>query len=60
MLWVAVMYGSVMGVVLAVSLMKPSTLLTPAVVPEATDLNRFTAGPMLVDQPSHAEWAMST
>ena len=40
--------------------MKPSMLLTPAVVPEATDLYRFTAGPMLDDQPSHAEWAMST
>ena len=45
--------------VLAVSLMKPSTLATPAVVAAATEWYSDTAGVMLLDQPSHAECAMS-
>ena len=55
----SVRYGSVTGVSLAVSLMKPSTLFTPAVVPLIVCVIRLTAGCRLLSQPNQAECAMS-
>ena len=57
--WVAVMNGSSRGVVFAVSVTKPSTLLRLAVVPSIICENTLTAPLALVGQPSHPEWPRS-
>ncbi|MNO96020.1 hypothetical protein D3C76_876780 [compost metagenome] len=51
--------GSSNGVVFAVFVMKPSTLASPAEVPDTTEVKRSIDGPRLVSHPSHPECPIS-